>query len=109
MTFGIRGRGIELTEALLAHVEGRLRSTLSQFEPKIRQAAVQLADLQEPGDGLDKQCKVTVTLSPSGKVMVKATDTDLHIAIDRAADELERAVTLELERRGQQNRTKDLL
>ena len=99
MTFGIRGRGIELTEALLAHVERRLRSALSQFGPKIRQAAVQLADLQEPGDGLDKQCKVTVSLSPSGKVMVKATDTDLHTAIDRAADQLERSLTCELERR----------
>jgi ribosomal subunit interface protein len=102
MTFGIRGRGIELTEALLAHVERRLRSALSQFGPKIRQTAVQLADLQEAGDGLDKQCKLIVTLSPSGKVMVKATDADLHIAIDRAADQLERSVTLELERRGQQ-------
>jgi ribosomal subunit interface protein len=99
MTFGIRGRGIDLTEALLAHVERRLRSALSPFQKQIRQTAVQLADLQEPADGLDKQCKVTVTLAPSGKVMVKATDTDLHIAIDRAADQLERSVTLELERR----------
>lgn len=100
MTFGIRGRGIELTEALLAHVERRLRSALRQFEQKIRQAAVQLADLHGPPDGLDKQCRVTVTLSPSGKVTAKAIETDLHTAIDRAADQLERSVIRELERRG---------
>jgi len=100
MKFGIRGRGIELTEELLAHVERRLRPALSHFEQKIRQAAVQLADLNGPRGGLDKQCRVTVTLSPSGKVRAKGVDTDLHTAIDRAAEELERSVTRELERRG---------
>ncbi len=34
MKFGIRGRGIELTEALLAHVERRLRAALSHFEQR---------------------------------------------------------------------------
>ncbi len=99
MRIGIRGRHIELTEALLAHVERRLRFALSRFGQKIRLAAAQLADINGPRGGVDKQCKVTVTLSPSGKVMVEATDADLHTAIDRAADRLERSVTRELRRR----------
>ena len=60
---------------------------------------MQLGDLNGPRGGLDKQCRVTVTLSPSGRVMVEATDANLHSAIDRAADRLERSVTRELERR----------
>jgi putative sigma-54 modulation protein len=99
MNFSIRGRHIELTAALLAHVERRLRFTLSRFGQKIRQVAVQLWDLNGPPGGLDRRCRVTVTLSPSGKVMVEARDADLHVAIDRAADRLERSVTRALERR----------
>ena len=68
MNFSIRGRHIELTAALLGHVERRLRFALSRFGQKIRQVAVQLLDLNDPRGGLDKQCRVTVTLSPSGKV-----------------------------------------
>jgi putative sigma-54 modulation protein len=99
MKVGIRARHIELTEALLAHVERRLRFALSRFGQKIRLAAAQLAAINEPRGGVDKQCRVTVTLSPSGKVMAEATDADLHTAIDRAADRLERSVTRELRRR----------
>jgi putative sigma-54 modulation protein len=98
MNFSIRGRHIELTAALLAHVERRLRFALSRFGQQIRQVAVQLLDLNDPRGGLDKQCRVTVTLSPSGKVMVGATDADLPTAIDRAADRLERSVIRALER-----------
>ena len=58
MKFGIQGRHIELTAALLAHVERRLRFALSRFGQKIRLAAVQLADLNGPRGGLDKQCRV---------------------------------------------------
>ncbi len=99
MKFSIRGRHIELTEALLAHMERHLRFAWSRFGQRIRHAAVQLTDLDGPRGAVDKQCRVTVTLSPSGKVMVQASDADLHAAIDRAADRLERSVTRELERR----------
>ena len=99
MKLGIRGRHMVLTATLLAHVERRLRFALGRFEQKIRQIAVQVTDLNGPGGGFDKQCRVTVTLSPSGKVIVGATDADLHTAIDRAADRLERSVTRELKRR----------
>ena len=99
MNFSIRGRNIELTAALLAHLEGRLRFALSRFGQKIRQVAVQLLDLNGPRSRLDKQCRVTVTLSPSRKVMVRATDADLHAAVNRALDRAGRSVIRELERR----------
>lgn len=99
MRFAIRGRHIQLTEATVGHVERRVRFGLSGFGPRIREAVVQLTDLNGPRGGLDKQCQITVTLSPSGKVRVKGTGTDLNSAIDRAADRVERSVTRELERR----------
>ena len=99
MRFGIRGRHVALTEAVLAHVESRVRFALSRFGPRIRQIAVKLTDLNGPRGGFDKQCRVTATLSPSGKVMVEGTDAYLHNAIDIASDRLDRSVTRELERR----------
>jgi ribosomal subunit interface protein len=105
MEFGIRGRHVDLTEALLAHVERRLRFWLSRFGPRIRRVAVKLTDLNGPRGGFDKRCQITVTLSPSGKVMVEATDADLHTAIDLASDRLQQSVTRELERRRETRRT----
>lgn len=99
MKLGIRGRHMVLTAPLLAHVERRLRFALSRFEQTIRQIAVQVTDLNGPRSGFDKQCRVTATLSPSGKVIVGAIDADLHRAIDRAADRLEHSVMRALKRR----------
>lgn len=45
MKFGIRGGRIVLTEALLAHVERRLRLILTQFGQRIKQVAVRLTEL----------------------------------------------------------------
>ena len=104
MKFGIRGRHVELTEAVLGHVESRVRFALSRFGPRIRQIAVKLTDLNGPRGGFDKQCRVTATLSPSGKVMVEATAAYLHSAIDIASDRLDRSVTRELERRRERAR-----
>ena len=97
MKIDIRGRHVELTETLLAHTERRLRFALSRFGQRIRHVTVQLTDLNGPRGGVDKQCRVTVTLSPSRRVMVEATDADLPTAIDRAADRVERSVTRDLE------------
>jgi hypothetical protein len=75
LKFGIRGLQIALTDALLAHVERRLRVALSRFGPRIREAAVKLTDLNGPRGGFDKQCQ------------------------DLASDRIECSVTRELERR----------
>ncbi len=107
MELGIRGRHIALTATLLAHVERRLRFALSRFEQKIRQIAVRVTDLNGPRGGFDKQCRVTATLSPSGKVTVGATDADLHAAIDHAANRLKHSVTHALKRRRETSTKKD--
>lgn len=99
MRFAIRVRDIQPTEAIIGHAERRLRFSLSRFGPKIRQVTMKLTDLNGPRGGLDKQCQIAVTLSPSGKVRVEATDADLHTAIDLVSERLERAVARELKRR----------
>lgn len=96
MNFAVIGTNINLTEPLLAHVERRLRSVLSQFGTKIRHAAVQLAGITGPRGGFYFQCKVTVFLAPRGLVIVKEIGADFHTAINQALDRLERAVRLKL-------------
>jgi ribosomal subunit interface protein len=98
VNFAIIGRNMNLTEPLLAHVERRLRSALSRFGTKIRHAAVQLTDIGGARGGLRPQCRVTAFLSRGGMVIIREMGADLHTAINRALDRLERSVRLKLKR-----------
>ncbi len=98
MQLQVRGRNIELTEALRAHVERRLQFALSRFGQRIGRVLVRLADVNGPRGGDDKSCHVDVNLFPSGKVLVEDLDADLYAAIDRAAERVGRSVVRELER-----------
>ena len=66
MQLQVRGRNIELTEALRAHVERRLQFALSRFGQRIGRVLVRLADVNGPRGGDDKSCHVDVNLFPSG-------------------------------------------
>lgn len=98
MNFAVEGQNISLNEALLAHLELRLRLAMSQFGEKIRHAAVKLTGLNGRRRGFDKQCAVTAILEGSRTVIVKAVDSDFATAIDRAVERLVRSVRRMLER-----------
>jgi ribosome-associated translation inhibitor RaiA len=54
----VRGRNIELTEELRAHVERRLQFALSRFSQRIDRVVVRLADANGPRGGDDKNCPI---------------------------------------------------
>jgi ribosome hibernation promoting factor len=94
----IRGRNIDPTEALRAHVERRLQFALSHFGERIGLVTVRLVDINGPRGGDDKSCRVDVRLRPSGNVFVEDVKADLYAAIDRAAERAGRSVSHELDR-----------
>ena len=99
MQVDIRTRKIEVDEALRAHVARRLRFALGRFGERIAKVMVRFEDANGVRGGVDKQCRIDVALRPSGNVLIKDIDADLHAVVDRAADRAARAVDRDLQRR----------
>ena len=98
MKIDIRRHHVELTEALRAHVERRLRFALGRFGARITAATVTIEDLNGPRGGVDKQCRITVALASAGHLRVEVLDTEVTPAVDQAADRIGRTVAREFER-----------
>ncbi|MFQ5488034.1 MAG: hypothetical protein ACE5ET_06285, partial [Gammaproteobacteria bacterium] len=59
---------------------------------------VRVSDINGPRGGADKCCQIQVILSHVPNVIIKDTETDLYVAIDRAADRAGRTVGRRLAR-----------
>lgn len=98
MHIDIRARGFELTEGLRQHTERRLSFALGWASYDVRKVAVRLFDINGPRGGEDKCCRIQVILPKTQDVVIEDTEADLYVAIDRAAERVERSVTRRLER-----------
>lgn len=85
-------------ESARAHIECRLRLSLSRLAPRIRSVTVQIVDINGPKGGEDKTCRIDIRLLPSGRVFIEDTDADLFAAVDRAADRAARSASRAVER-----------
>jgi ribosomal subunit interface protein len=91
MRIGILCRGIPLTQAIQAYAQRRLKSALGRYEPLLASVRVRLADVNGPRGGIDKHCVVEVAGPTMAPIIVRERDADLYVAIDRAADRIDRA------------------
>ena len=98
MRTDIRGYHLTIADALRTHIERRLHFALSRFGARILHVTVQLADVNGPRGGIDKQCRIVVALVGAGHVHVEVLDSEWLSAIDRAADRIQRSVAREFER-----------
>jgi putative sigma-54 modulation protein len=99
MSLHIRSKNFRLTEAVQQRIRLRLAVALTRFHRWGRDATATCADLNGPKGGVDKQCRLVVRLRPNGKVTIEETDSNLLVAIGRAADRLKRTVGRALDRR----------
>jgi hypothetical protein len=81
--------------------ERRLKFVLRRLAWLVPRARVQLADINGPRGGVDKQCRVEIKTDTRGAVVVTALARDWPSAIDSALARAGRAVLRTL-RRGQQ-------
>ena len=94
----IQARGFPLTDSLREHTERRLRFALGWADDCLRQVSVRLSDENGPRGGEDKRCRIQITFPGAPSVVIEDTETDLYVAIDRAADRAGRSVARWLER-----------
>jgi putative sigma-54 modulation protein len=98
MQIEVVSQGFTVTEALREYAHRRLRAALAQLGGHIRRVSVRLYDVNGPRGGVDKGCRIQVTLRQRGPVVVDHMEDDLYAAIDRAADRCGRAAARRVER-----------
>lgn len=98
MRIEIQARGFELTEALRQHTERRLQFAIGWAGHNVRTVNVRLSDINGPRGGNDKRCRIMIPLPGGQDVVIEDTESDLYVAIDRAADRAERSLARRLER-----------
>ena len=86
MHIDIQAHGFKLSEALREHVERRLRFAFGSTSARIRHIAVRLSDENGPRGGMDKRCAIRVSVPGAPPLLTEQYETDLYVAIDRAAD-----------------------
>jgi ribosomal subunit interface protein len=92
MDLDVRGRHLQVSDALRAHLARRLAFALGRVSHRIGSARVRLEDVNGPKGGVDKRCRVAVRGDRGWVVMIEELDSDVYAAVDRAAGRAARAV-----------------
>lgn len=98
MLINIQTQGLELTEALRDYTEKRLAYALSHAQQRIQRVQVRLIDVNGPRGGVDKRCQIDVRLKGLPSVVIEDTESDLYLAIDRAAERVARMLARRLDK-----------
>ena len=89
----------DLVDALQEYVERRLRFSLRRFVGRLGRVRVRVTDVNGPRGGVDKSCRVSAEMLPSGKlVLQEAVDANLYVAVDHATERIGRSVGRQVER-----------
>ena len=86
MQFEIRGMDISMSQVLRDHIERRLRFALDRFAGRVRQVRVKVGDLNGPRGGIDKCCKLAISLDRSSTIVVESHASNVYAAVDCVAD-----------------------
>jgi ribosomal subunit interface protein len=105
MDIDIQARDFSVTQAIREYIKRRIGYALSTRLHHIKGIVVRLADVNGPRGGKDKYCQVQVRLPRLATVVVEDTETDLYVAIDRAAERASRTVARRLTRQRDKGRT----
>ena len=98
MTISITDRGKLLNDELRQIAERRLLFAFSRFDSRIMQVHLVVNDENGPRGGIDKACRVSVTLHRAADVVVTDKDADMAKCISRAAERAGRAVARAIEK-----------
>jgi len=98
MQVDMQALGFPLTEALRERVRRRMDFTLGTRVEHIKRVTVRLSDINGPRGGKDMCCQIQIVLSQMQDVVIKDTQTDLYVAIDRAFSRAGRSVARQLNR-----------
>lgn len=102
---------VNVSEQTRDHLERRLSFALNRFEDSIGSITVTLADVNGPRGGVDKQCRIRISLVGDRKpIIAESLQDSLRAAITVAADSASRLVARRVDRsRSIQRPTREIL
>ncbi len=104
MQIEIQARDFHLTHALRDHIQRRLGFALSTRYQHIQRILVRLSDINGPRGGSDKCCQIQMVLPQQSDLVIEDTETDMYVAIDRAANRASRTLGRKLTRQRDRSR-----
>lgn len=88
MLIETRAMDFTLTDSLRNHVESRVTAALAPVDRWVVSVTARLEDVNADHGGVDKRCKLVIGLRKYGTLVAEATESDLYVAIDQAADRI---------------------
>jgi ribosome-associated translation inhibitor RaiA len=98
MQINIQARGFTLTDGLREHTSRRLQFAFGWASHHLGKVSVRLSDENGPRGGKDKLCRIRIVFPGTQDIVIEDVETDLYVAIARAADRAGRLVARRLER-----------
>jgi ribosomal subunit interface protein len=98
MRFDIRAKALDITGELREYVARRLSFALGRHADHVRRIDIALEDVNGPRGGVDKACRIHVTLDGAGSLHVRELQADVHTAVDRSADRIGHLIAQKLTR-----------
>lgn len=94
----IRGRNLNISDALADHCLQKLFKVARHFQGRVGGILVRLTDMNGPRGGVDKRCQLVIELPGVRQLIITTTDSDPYRAIDRAASRARYSIARELKR-----------
>ena len=96
-----QARGFDLSEELREHVERRLGFAIDRARHRVGRISVILSDINGPRGGDDKRCHIQLAIDGAADLVIDDTQSDLHVAIDRAVGRAGRTLARRVARQHQ--------
>ncbi|MBN1347149.1 MAG: hypothetical protein JXQ73_30940 [Phycisphaerae bacterium] len=88
-----------LTEEAKSRLEGAVTAALGSFADHIALVGIHLQHLEKARAGFEEQCRIEVSLLPSGRVCTEMKEASIERAVDIATVTIAREVKAALHRR----------
>ena len=86
----VKGRHMEVTDALRAYAEEKIGRISKYFDKIIK---IEIAFIDEKNPSIEKSKTIEVTVFPKGPILrAKESSTDMYASIDMVVDKLERQI-----------------
>jgi ribosomal subunit interface protein len=104
MHLDIQTSGFSLTDSIRDYTKLRMQFALHRNDKYITRVQVRLADINGPRGGIDKRCQIDLSLAGQNDILIEDIETNLYVAIDRAADRCARTLARKLNRAREHSR-----
>lgn len=101
MIVDIQSRPFSLTSPLRRYVRNKIQSSIEARTDAIQRIDVRLSDINGPHGGIDKRCHIHLVIPQQAAIVIKDTQENLYIAIDRAIARAREVLDRKLSRKRQ--------